>query len=149
LRQKRGDIELRLDALYGDARTSIKTTVTAIDQLLEKPMANPNELQHQSRLLDAALKQADQLIADTDPADLETKRVQSLKKTAEAARALRPKIEIKGKLVETLGKQKITVDATLDKLKQLLEIVGARGLRTVEQAGEDIKLLTVGFFSLF
>jgi hypothetical protein len=54
-----------------------------------------------------------------------------------------PKIDQKIKLTDLLSKQR--GDATLDKLAELLQIVNQRGLRSCDQADEDLKLLNVSF----
>lgn len=146
MEQKRSDVEQQLDKLYEDSREAIKQNLDTIDGLLTSTLATSNELQHQNRLLDSNLKTADQLLQQTDERDRETKPVQKLQKLVNAARTTKPKSEQKVKLTDLLSKQRGTVEVTLDKLTELLQIVNQRGLRSCEQAEEDLKLLNVSSF---
>lgn len=89
MQQKRADIDQQLDAIYRDSRQNIKQTLATIEGLLNTTLASSNELQHQHRVLESALKQADQLLQQTDERDRDTKPVQKLQKLVNTARALK------------------------------------------------------------
>lgn len=89
MQQKRADVDQQLDSLYKQSRHGIKQSLTTIEGLLSSTLPSSNELQHQNRLLESSLKQADQLLQETDERDRETKQVQKLQKVVNAARALK------------------------------------------------------------
>jgi hypothetical protein len=89
MQQKRAKIEEQLETMYKDSRHGIKESLITIESLLNSTLGSSNELQHQNRLLDSAMKQADHLLQQTDEVDRETKKVQKLQKLVNTARSLK------------------------------------------------------------
>lgn len=90
MQEKRVSVDRQLERIYGDNLQNIKQSLTTIESLLSSVLPSSNELQHQNRLLESSLKQADQLLLqETDERDRDAKFVQKLQKTVASARVLK------------------------------------------------------------